>query len=96
MTGIQSVVLYSLPELDGAIDAVPLGGLCGNNIYLVPERVQNPADHPVKWHALQTKPAKYTRLMILLYRFLSGIGATGTAVLPNVPRSLELLLATLH
>jgi len=22
------VVLYALPELDGAIDAIPLGGLC--------------------------------------------------------------------
>eukprot|EP00960_Hanusia_phi_P025876 745925-Hanusia_phi.AAC.5 len=26
--GLQSVVLYSLPELDGAIDTIPLGGLC--------------------------------------------------------------------
>ena len=26
--GLQSVVLYALPELDGAIDAIPLGGLC--------------------------------------------------------------------
>ena len=33
--GLQSVVLYSLPELDGAIDAVPLGGLVGNGIHLV-------------------------------------------------------------
>lgn len=36
---LQSVVLYSLPELDGAIDTVPLGGLVGDDIYLVPERV---------------------------------------------------------
>ncbi len=36
---IQSVVLYSLPELDGAIDTVPLGGLVGDDIFLVPERV---------------------------------------------------------
>jgi magnesium chelatase subunit H len=28
VAGLQSVVLYSLPELDGAIDAIPLGGLC--------------------------------------------------------------------
>lgn len=33
--GLQSVVLYSLPELDGAIDAVPLGGLVGDGIHLV-------------------------------------------------------------
>lgn len=35
IAGLQSVVLYSLPELDGAIDTVPLGGLVGDNIYLV-------------------------------------------------------------
>ena len=32
--GLQSVVLYALPELDGAIDAIPLGGLCcGDKVY---------------------------------------------------------------
>ena len=40
IAGLQSVVLYSLPELDGAIDTVPLGGLMGNAIFLVPERVK--------------------------------------------------------
>lgn len=40
VAGLQSVVLYSLPELDGAVDTVPLGGLAGNNIFLVPERVR--------------------------------------------------------
>ncbi|MDY7024083.1 MAG: DUF3479 domain-containing protein, partial [Cyanobacteriota bacterium] len=34
--GLQSVVLYALPELDGAIDTVPLGGLVGEKIYIVP------------------------------------------------------------
>jgi hypothetical protein len=38
IAGLQSVVLYSLPELDGAIDTVPLGGLVGDNIFLIPER----------------------------------------------------------
>lgn len=30
--GLQSVVLYSLPELDGAVDTVVLGGLVGDKI----------------------------------------------------------------
>ena len=30
--GLQSVVLFALPELDGAIDPVPLGGLVGDRI----------------------------------------------------------------
>ena len=40
VTGLQSVVLYALPELDGAIDTVALGGLVGDDIFLVPERVR--------------------------------------------------------
>lgn len=39
VAGLQSVVLYALPELDGAIDTVALGGLVGDDIFLVPERV---------------------------------------------------------
>ena len=31
---------YALPELDGAIDTVVLGGLVGDKIALVPERVR--------------------------------------------------------
>jgi cobalamin biosynthesis Mg chelatase CobN len=38
--GLQQVVLYSLPELDGAIDTVVLGGLVGDAIALVPERTR--------------------------------------------------------
>ena len=38
--GLQSVVLYALPELDGAIDTTVLGGLVGDKIALVPERVR--------------------------------------------------------
>ena len=42
--GLQSVVLYSLPELDGAIDTVVLGGLVGDKIALVNERVRKLTD----------------------------------------------------
>ena len=37
--GLQQVVLYALPELDGAVDTVVLGGLEGDEIKLDPERV---------------------------------------------------------
>lgn len=49
IAGLQSVVLYSLPELDGAIDTVPLGGLVGDSIFLVPERVRKLAARLRKW-----------------------------------------------
>ncbi|MEH2374167.1 magnesium chelatase subunit H [Nostoc sp.] len=86
--GLQSVVLYALPELDGAIDTIPLGGLVGENIYLVPERVQRLIGRVKSWVALRQKPASERKIAIVLYGFPPGYGAVGTAALLNVPRSL--------
>ncbi|GIM01458.1 hypothetical protein Vretimale_6174, partial [Volvox reticuliferus] len=96
VAGLQSVVLYSLPELDGAIDTVPLGGLVGDNIYLVPERVKKMAGRLMSWVRLRRKRANERKVAVLLYGFPPGVGATGTAALLNVPKSLEALLASLR
>eukprot|EP00897_Mesotaenium_endlicherianum_P003366 jgi/Mesen1/3057/ME000018S02370 len=87
--GLQSVVLYSLPELDGAIDAVPLGGL-------VPERVRKLTARLQAWIKLRRTPAAQRKVAIVLYGFPPGVGATGTAALLNVPKSLEKLLQRLR
>ncbi len=86
--GLQSVVLYALPELDGAIDTVPLGGLVGEDIYLIPERVQRLIGRVKSWISLRKKPANARKIAIILYGFPPGYGAVGTAALLNVPRSL--------
>lgn len=93
--GLQSVVLYALPELDGAIDTVPLGGLVGDQIYLIPERVQRLIGRVKNWVALRQKPTAEKKLAIVLYGFPPGYGATGTAALLNVPKSLINLLHAL-
>ena len=93
--GLQSVVLYSLPELDGAIDTVPIGGLVGNDIFLVEERVTRLCARLRNWVALRRQPKAARKIAILLYGFPPGVGATGTAALFNVPRSLEALFAQL-
>ncbi|MEO1559586.1 MAG: cobaltochelatase subunit CobN [Cyanobacteria bacterium J06632_19] len=86
--GLQSVVLYALPELDGAIDTVPLGGLVGEDIYLVPERVERLIGRVKSWVNLRQKAASERKIAVILYGFPPGYGATGTAALLNVPRSL--------
>lgn len=91
--GLQSVVLYALPELDGAIDTVPLGGLVGEDIYLIPERVKRLTGRLKRWIELRQTPASERKIAIILYGFPPGYGATGTAALLNVPRSL---LKVLH
>ncbi|MBD2690855.1 magnesium chelatase subunit H [Anabaena catenula] len=93
--GLQSVVLYSLPELDGAIDTIPLGGLVGEQIYLVPERVQRLTNRVKSWVSLRQKPISKRKIAIILYGFPPGYGAVGTAALLNVPRSLIKLLNAL-
>ncbi|MBF2089656.1 MAG: magnesium chelatase subunit H [Synechococcales cyanobacterium K44_A2020_017] len=94
--GLQSVVLYALPELDGAIDPIPLGGLVGDKIYLVPERVKRLTGRLNQWIALRRKPKGDRKLAIILYGFPPGYGATGTAALLNVPQSLLNVLRALE
>jgi magnesium chelatase subunit H len=93
--GLQSVVLYALPELDGAIDTIPLGGLVGEDIYLVPERVKRLTGRLKNWIKLRQTPVYKRKVAIILYGFPPGYGATGTAALLNVPRSLLKLLQAL-
>ena len=62
VAGLQSVVLYSLPELDGAIDTVPLGGLVGDGIFLSLERVRKLASRIKAWVALRRTPPQVTPL----------------------------------
>ena len=93
--GLQSVVLYSLPELDGAIDTVPLGGLVGEDIYIIPERVKRLTGRVKSWIDLRKTPVQDKKIAIILYNFPPGYGATGTAALLNVPRSLMKLLRAL-
>ncbi len=96
MTGLQSIVLYALPELDGAIDTVAIGGLVNDDIYLIPERVRRLTSRLRQWVSLRRKRNAETKVALLLYGFPPGVGATGTAALLNVPRSLVAMLRELE
>jgi magnesium chelatase subunit H len=93
--GLQSVVLYALPELDGAIDTIPLGGLVGEDIYLIPERLKRLTGRLKNWIKLRQTPPSERKVAIILYGFPPGYGATGTAALLNVPKSLLKFLQAL-
>lgn len=67
--GLQSVVLYSLPELDGAIDTVILGGLVGDKIALIPERVRKLNHRVLAWVNLRRTPTADRKIAIALYGF---------------------------
>ena len=79
--GLQSVVLYSLPELDGAIDTVVLGGLVGDKIALVPERVRKVCSRLRGWVDLRKKAPSERKVSIMIYGFPPNVGACGTVSL---------------
>lgn len=92
VAGLQSVVLYSLPELDGAIDTVCIGGLAGEEIRLIPERMNRLTGRLKKWIMLRKKRNADKRVAIVLYGFPPSVGAVGTAALLNVPYSIQRIL----
>lgn len=95
VAGLQSVVLYVLPELDGAIDTVPLGGLVGEEIELIDDRISRLTGRLKKWIALKKKPRKRVKVAVVLYGYPPNVGASGTAALLNVPKSLRKVLTEL-
>jgi magnesium chelatase subunit H len=98
----HAVVLYGLPELDGAIDSVVLGGLVsgggsdGDRIALIPERVRKLCGRLNGWIRLRRTPAHERRVAIALYGFPPNVGAVGTAALLDVPHSLGRILDRLR
>ena len=89
VTGLQSVVIYALPELDGAVDTVVLGALEGDDIVLEQERVTKLCRRVSRRVELRNIPAHDRKLGLILYGFPPNVGAVGTAALLNVPRSLD-------
>ena len=89
IAGLQSVVLYSLPELDGAIDTIPLGGLVNNDIFLVPERVQRLAARLKKWVDLRRTPLKASHRRFVLSLRLALLSHPARSALARA--SMELL-----
>lgn len=69
------MVLYSLPELDGAIDTVVLGGLVGDTIGLMPERVRKMNARIKGWVNIRRTPAQDKKVAVIVYGFPPNVGA---------------------
>jgi magnesium chelatase subunit H len=74
-------VLYALPELDGAIDTIPLGGLVGDPVKLLPARLDRLTGRFHKWIFFATSQSKSIGLQSSFMGFLQGL------VLAGLPRS---------
>lgn len=92
---MQSVVMYDLPEMDGAASTVALGAIRDGELVTVADRVQRAITQVAGWLRLRKLPAGEKRVAIVLYNFPPGLGKSATAALLDVPASVTALLARL-
>jgi len=95
VSGLQAAVLYALPELDGAAEAVVLGGLVGDRILLVPDRLRRLTGRLRARLGAAAKARRDRVVAVVLYGYPPGAGAAGTAALLDVPASLDAVLRRL-
>jgi len=85
---IQSMIVYSLPEMDGAICPVVLGALEGDKLKTESTRLNRLTKLVKRWVALKHKANRDKKVAIVLYNYPPNQGKLGTAALLNVPQSL--------
>ncbi len=93
---LQATMLYSLPEMDGAIAPVVLGGMRGSEISTVPDRLDRLAQQVVGYVTLRRTANQHKKLAIVVYNYPPNQGNTATAALMDVPASLIALLDKLR
>ncbi len=85
---MQSATLFSLPEMDGAINPVVIGAINNGKFATVPDRLKRLTTLAKGWAELRHTPNADKKVAIVLYDYPPGYGKKGTAALLDVPRSL--------
>jgi len=89
---IQATIMYALPEMDGAVAPVVLGGMRGSEIGTVPDRLARMAEMARNFVQLRQTANRDKKVAIVVYNYPPGQGNTATAALLDVPASLIALL----
>jgi len=89
---LQATMLYALPEMDGAVAPVVLGGMRGSEIGTVPDRLARLASLARGFVNLRRIANRDKKLALVVYNYPPGQGNTATAALLDVPASLIKLL----
>ncbi len=89
---LQQLILYSLPELDGAIAPVVLGGVQDQSLQVLPDRAERLADLASGWAHLKHKANREKKIAMLVYDYPTGQGNIATAALLDVPATILKLL----
>jgi magnesium chelatase subunit H len=93
---LQATIMYALPEMDGSVAPVVLGGMRGSEIATVPDRLARLGTLARGFTRLRHTPNRDKKLAIVVYNYPPGQGNTATAALLDVPASLIALLDRLQ
>ncbi|NTW03444.1 MAG: DUF3479 domain-containing protein, partial [Oscillochloris sp.] len=89
---IQATIMYALPEMDGSVAPVVLGGMRGSEVGTVPDRLARMAELARSFARLRQIANRDKKVAIVVYNYPPGQGNTATAALLDVPASLIALL----
>ena len=89
---LQATMMFALPEMDGAVAPVVLGGMRGSEIGTVPDRLARLGTLARSFVQLRRTANRDKKLAIVVYNYPPGQGNTATAALLDVPASLIALL----
>ncbi|MBC8044069.1 MAG: cobaltochelatase subunit CobN, partial [Rhizobacter sp.] len=92
---MQQMMMYSLPEMDGAIAPVVLGAIHQSKLQSETGRLDRLAGLVKQWTSLRQKKNSEKKLALVLYNYPPGTGHLGTAALLNVPASVFKLMREL-
>lgn len=84
----QKVLMYDIPEMDGAIVPLISGAMRQDLIHGIPDRINQIANQVSGWVNLRKKNKQQIKIALVIYNFPPGQGKVGTAALLNVPLSL--------
>ncbi len=89
---LQATMLYALPEMDGAIAPVVLGGMRGSEVSTTPDRLARLGTQLRGFIKLRKTANRDKKVALVVYNYPPGQGNTATAALLDVPASLIALL----
>ena len=99
LSPIEVITGVALPEIDGAIEPIPLGGLSSDickDILVIDDRVKRRVRRVLSWIKLRNADRKGIKIAIIVYNYPPGEDNIGSASYLDVFKSLEVLLSALH
>ncbi len=100
LSPIEVIYAVAMPEVDGAIEPIPIAGLVDKNgvkaMEVIQDRVDRVLNRVDKWLALRQKPNASKRIAIVMYNYPPGEENIGKAASLDTLKSVEVLLRRLR